>query len=45
MEKISLYNRETKELEEEYIKYIMDFMYNTKTGLMLTEKILKYTFH
>ncbi|MFN8577877.1 MAG: archaetidylserine decarboxylase [Candidatus Sericytochromatia bacterium] len=43
MEKISLYNRETKEIEEEIVslKSVMDFMYNTKTGLLLTEKILK----
>lgn len=43
MEKISLYNRETKVLEEEIValKHIMAFMYSSKTGLYLTEKILK----
>lgn len=43
MEKISLYNRETKEVEEEIVslKNIMDFMYNTRTGLFFTEKFLK----
>lgn len=43
MEKIALYNRETKTVEEETVslKYIMDFMYNTKPGLILTDKILK----
>lgn len=43
MEKISLYNRETKQVEEEIVslKSIMEFMYSTKTGLILTEKLLK----
>lgn len=43
MEKISLYNRETKALEEETVslKSIMSFMYGSKVGLYLTNKILK----
>ncbi len=46
MEKITLYNRESNSLEEEIVfgKSFMDFMYSTKSGILLTELVLKKPF-
>jgi phosphatidylserine decarboxylase len=46
MEKISLYNRESKKIENEIVfgKSFLDFIYGTKPGLFFTELILKKKF-
>jgi len=46
MSKISLYNRETKSIEEEFVfeKQFMDFFYSNKFGLFLSDLILKRPF-
>lgn len=46
MKKITLYNRESNKLDEESIpgRHLLNFIYNTKSGLLISEKILKKKF-
>ena len=46
MKKITLYNKERNKFEEETIpgRHLLNFIYNTKSGLLISEKILKKKF-